>query len=349
MTPGNLLCDGRRYGLVAIGLLAAVALACGSKGPPQEAAAPTTAVESAPEPSAPKTIHAPVNGIRLHYLDWGGDGPAILMLHGLGDDPHIFQDLASRLRDSFRVVAYARRGHGFSDAPEGPYDAATLVSDLGGVLDHAGIRKATLVGWSMGGNEITQFAGERPDRVDNLVYLDSGYDWSAPEFLKPFEQMVFTVAPVDADLVSLDAYRRWFRTAWFGQAAWSDGLEGYIRAIAQPDAGGRLHPVPTEQVLMANLATIGVWPRDYTKVRVRALSLYAPVFFPEHGDAARVAKVRDFERNTMAPFRRASIERIRREIRAGVEVKELVGRTHMSIGVERPDELAAIVRDFLRP
>ncbi|HZN02379.1 MAG TPA: hypothetical protein VFD06_02215 [Candidatus Polarisedimenticolia bacterium] len=59
--------------------------------------------------------------------------------------------------------------------------------------------------------------------------------------------------------------------------------------------------------------------------------------------------MRAFERKIMAPFRRASIERLRREKRGGVKVKELAGRTHMSIGVEKPDELASIVRDFLAP
>ena len=340
-----------RTGLAGAALLALAAASCAPKPAapvpgPVDAARPPAGDPA--QPAAPESVHVQVNGIRLHYLDWGGDGPAIVMIHGIGDDPHIFHDLASRLRDRFRVVAYARRGHGFSDAPDGPYDPATLVSDLEGVLDRAEIPKATLVGWSMGGNEITQFAGEHPGRVHKLIYFDSGYDWSAPEFFKPFEQMVFTVAPVEIDVASLDTYRTWFRTAWFGPAPWSDGLEGYIRAIAQPDAEGRLHPAPTEKAFLANLATCGIWRRDYTRVRAPALALYAPTFFPEHGDAARLEKVRDFERNTMAPFRRASIERITREMRGGVKVMELAGRTHMSIGVEQPDELAAIVRDFLQ-
>jgi pimeloyl-ACP methyl ester carboxylesterase len=42
------------------------------------------------------------------------------MMHGIGDDPHVFDDLASLLHDRFRIIAYARRGHGLSDAPPGP-------------------------------------------------------------------------------------------------------------------------------------------------------------------------------------------------------------------------------------
>jgi alpha-beta hydrolase superfamily lysophospholipase len=77
-----------------------------------------------------KSAFARVNGVSLNYLDWGGDGPALVMMHGIGDDPHVFDDLASLLHDRFRIIAYARRGHGLSDAPPGPYDAATLAEDF---------------------------------------------------------------------------------------------------------------------------------------------------------------------------------------------------------------------------
>jgi alpha-beta hydrolase superfamily lysophospholipase len=78
-----------------------------------------------------KSAFARVHGANLNYLDWGGDGPALVMIHGIGDDPHIFDDLASRLHDRFRIIAYARRSHGLSDAPPGAlYDAATLVDDF---------------------------------------------------------------------------------------------------------------------------------------------------------------------------------------------------------------------------
>ena len=111
------------------------------------------------------------------------------MIHGLGDDPHVFDDLAARLRDKFHVVAYARRGHGRSSAPpEGPYDLDTLVEDLRQFMDRRGIARASLLGWSMGGNEITAFAGRYPARVDKLVYLESAYDWSDPTFLAAFGQ-----------------------------------------------------------------------------------------------------------------------------------------------------------------
>src|ERR1700757_5086068 len=129
-----------------------------------------------------RSEYATVNGVRLNYLDWGGVGPPLVLIHGLTDSPHIFDDFAPLLRDRVHVIAYARRGHASSDAPSnGPYDLATLVDDLRQLLDHLGIARTSMLGWSLGGNEITEFAAKYPGRVDKLVYLEAGYDWSYPK------------------------------------------------------------------------------------------------------------------------------------------------------------------------
>ena len=64
-----------------------------------------------------KSGFADLNGIKPDYLDWGGDGPPRVMMHGIGDDPHILDDVAWLPRDRFRIVAYARLGRGLSDSP----------------------------------------------------------------------------------------------------------------------------------------------------------------------------------------------------------------------------------------
>ena len=109
------------------------------------------------------------NGVRLHVLDWGGTGPALILIHGYGDSPHVFDDIAPALTDQFHVVAYARRGHGKSSGAES-YSNAALAGDLIAVMDSLGIAKASLAGWSMGGNEITAAAGtlSRPGRAHRL-------------------------------------------------------------------------------------------------------------------------------------------------------------------------------------
>jgi pimeloyl-ACP methyl ester carboxylesterase len=114
-----------------------------------------------------------VNGIRLHYLDWGGTGPALIFLTGMGSSAYIFNKFAPRFADKFRVLALTRRGHGDSDYPETGYDADTLVEDIRQFMDCLKIETASLAGHSLAGVELTHFAATHPERVDKLIYLDA--------------------------------------------------------------------------------------------------------------------------------------------------------------------------------
>jgi pimeloyl-ACP methyl ester carboxylesterase len=299
-------------------------------------------------PAPFRSAFAEVKGIKLHYLDWSGDGPPLVLVYGIGDNPHVFQDLATFLRADFRIIAYARRGHGRSDAPLGPYGGPMLTEDLHQLLNTLGIQQAHLLGWSMGGNEITALAARYPDRAQKLVYLEAAYDWSTPMFFKAFGDILAVNCPAADDLRSLDAFRAWYRAAWLGDIPWTGGLEAYLRELARPDADGKLHPVPDENAFAASFAALGTWWRNYTQVQAPALAIYASTFFPlERNDAALAQKLRTFEQEVMVPFRQASMERVQRELPRPTML-ELAGRTHMSIGVERSDELGAAVRDFLR-
>src|SRR5687767_11153939 len=95
-----------------------------------------------------------VSGVRLHYLDWGGAGETMLFLHGLGDTAHIYDLLAPKFTNEFRVLGLTRRGHGQSDKPETGYDTATLVEDIRQFLDALTIRRVILVGHSLAGDEL---------------------------------------------------------------------------------------------------------------------------------------------------------------------------------------------------
>jgi len=114
-----------------------------------------------------------VNGIRLHYLDWGGNGPTLIFLTGMGSSAYIFNKFTPRFTDKFRVLALTRRGQGDSDTPETGYDADTLTEDIRQFLDHLSIEKAILAGHSLAGVELTHFAATHPSRVEKLIYLDA--------------------------------------------------------------------------------------------------------------------------------------------------------------------------------
>jgi hypothetical protein len=65
------------------------------------------------------------------------------------------------------------------------------------------------------------------------------YEWSTPAFFKAFVDILAANKPGPADTQSLDTYRAWNRAAWFGDIPWTDGLEAYLRDLAQPDAAGK--------------------------------------------------------------------------------------------------------------
>ena len=117
-----------------------------------------------------------LNGICLHYLDWGGSGDVLLFLAGMGCNAHIFDHFAPRFVDNFHVMALTRRGHGESDHPDTGYDVDTLVEDVRQFLDALGIEKVILAGHSMANVELSHFNAMYPERVIKLVFLDAAYD-----------------------------------------------------------------------------------------------------------------------------------------------------------------------------
>lgn len=119
---------------------------------------------------------ATVNGVKLNYLDWGGKGEIILFITGMGDTAHIYDWIAPKFTDKYRVIALTRRGFGESEKVVTGYDAATLSEDVRLFLDHLKIKRVHLIGHSAAGNELTAFGSKYPKRTLKLVYLDAAYD-----------------------------------------------------------------------------------------------------------------------------------------------------------------------------
>lgn len=102
---------------------------------------------------APVVGHVTRSGLRVAYLDWGGKGPPLVMLHPNGFCGGFFDPLARRLTDGFRPVAVDLRGHGRSDTPSELEDLhfSLLAGDVAAVLAQLGLREVSLIGVSMGG------------------------------------------------------------------------------------------------------------------------------------------------------------------------------------------------------
>jgi 3-oxoadipate enol-lactonase len=109
----------------------------------------------------------------LNHVSTGSDGDtAVVFLHSLGTDHRMWRDQAGALAARHRVVLPDSRGHGGSPWP-GPPSVDDWVADLDRVLDAAGVRRAVLVGLSLGGIQAIAYAAEHPGRVSALVGADS--------------------------------------------------------------------------------------------------------------------------------------------------------------------------------
>lgn len=124
-------------------------------------------------PAGFTSCHVEIGGLRFHYTDWGGDGPPLVMLHGLTGHARTWDYTAAALSGRYRVLALDQRGHGDTDwAPK--YGFAPMAQDLLGFLDALDLREVTLMGLSMGGIVSFVFAAAHPERVRRLVVMDIG-------------------------------------------------------------------------------------------------------------------------------------------------------------------------------
>ncbi|PPQ35599.1 alpha/beta hydrolase [Rhodopila globiformis] len=135
------------------------------------------------EYAQPPSVFLTVAGIRLHVRDTGPrTAPAIIMLHGLGSSLHTWDAWAARLSHHYRVIRYDLPGFGLTGPdPTGDYSEARGLQVLGALMDSLGVRHASLIGNSMGGELAWEFAAAHPDRVDKLVLI-SPEGFASPMF-----------------------------------------------------------------------------------------------------------------------------------------------------------------------
>jgi esterase len=117
-----------------------------------------------------------VNGLQLHYLDWGADGKQpFIMLHGIGRIAHSFDHIAPKFNQNYHVIAIDMRGHGDSAwSPEGAYLVEDYAKDLAAFIAQLNLRNVVLLGNSTGGRVVQVYAGTHPERVAKLIVEDVG-------------------------------------------------------------------------------------------------------------------------------------------------------------------------------
>ena len=118
-------------------------------------------------------------GGTAYQLD--GQGPAVVLVHGMGMKRAMWQWLLPALTPHFQVLSYDLLGHGESADPAGRPDLSMLAAQIVELLDDCGLARAAVAGFSLGGMIARRFALDHPDRLSALAILHSAHDRSAAE------------------------------------------------------------------------------------------------------------------------------------------------------------------------
>lgn len=270
----------------------------------------------APEPLE-QDIQA--NGLRLHYLDWGGAGPPIVLLHGLRDQAHEWDPIAPALTPIGRVLALDQRGHGESEAPASGYALDDFAADLSAFCAALALDRPVVIGHSLGGRVAYHFAAAWPDRLRALVLVDIGAD-AAPATIPAL------VAQLTANSGPFASPDDALRALLGGRLMPNAGTAHYLRHNLRRDAAGRwVWKYDLDGAIAALRAGRG---RDYWDVigRVRVPTLLVRGGRSDVLGAEEAARLRD------------SIP--------GATLVEMPGVGHL-IPLARPRELAATIVAWL--
>jgi pimeloyl-ACP methyl ester carboxylesterase len=209
------------------------------------------------------------DGLRIHYQRVG-EGPDVVMVHGITGNLAVWHlHIAPALSDRFRILTYDLRGHGYTDTPPSDYTPDAMASDLLNLLDALGIDRPVIVGHSYGADIALYFAGRFPERVREVVAIESA-------------------------LPALEESRR--HDGWVGWSYWAATLEhaGHhvprerrsdlrymIRAtIDLPKQWGPLKGLPRNPKPLLRLLEETTLPEDYRRIGTLTLDRVAEIQAP---------------------------------------------------------------------
>jgi 3-oxoadipate enol-lactonase len=246
-------------------------------------------------------MQATINGIDTRYvLSNEGGGPWLTLIHHLGGDLSVWDQMAGYFRDDYTVLRYDLRGHGESAVPEEPVSIGELSEDLAALLERLGARSTHLVGMSVGGMIAQRFAIDHPDKVDTLTIV--GAPARTAEETKPgFDERAAaarangTGSLVDATMQSVltPAYRKAHPEVveHLSEAIVRTSDEGFAKvaeAIRDFDASGQLAGIRTPALIIA-----GEHDREVPPARTKAVADAIPGARFEILDAAHLSAVEE--------------------------------------------------------
>jgi pimeloyl-ACP methyl ester carboxylesterase len=217
-----------------------------------------------------KTIR--VNGITLRCVV-EGRGEPLALIHGVGASLEVWDGVAARLRNRYRIVRYDQRGHGQSEKVPGPYEVQDFSGDLRGLLDVLGVERAHVAGHSLGGVVAQSFALDYPERLGKLALISTVAGRTEEERRRVRERLALVANGIAGDhfRASLD---RWFTDEF--RAANPKLLEAYAarnqandpacyaaayRVLAETDLAERLREITADTLVMTGEHDQGSNPR----------------------------------------------------------------------------------------
>jgi pimeloyl-ACP methyl ester carboxylesterase len=229
--------------------------------------------------------HACLDDVDLFYTD-DGDGPAVLLVHGLGADSHDWSWQIPELAVRHRTISVDLRGHGASSVPVEGYTVRDHVRDLVGLLDVLGIDDTVVAGHSLGGLIVAELAITQPHRVTAVVEVDPayGFDPAWPVGFRAVAAAIDELGP-EAALAAMEAF--WVATTPPHLRCWHRR-----RVQAMP-----AHVLSQSMTAWADSPGTALGPASVAYLSLRCCPVLAV-----YADASRV----EWERSTMtSPLSRA--------------------------------------------
>jgi len=220
-----------------------------------------------------------LHGNRVAYYDEGPrEGPeTLLLIHGMAGSSATWRSVIPQLSRNYRVIAPDLLGHGESDKPRGDYSLGAFAVWLRDLLDELGVRRATVVGQSLGGGIAMQFGYQHRDKTERLVLIGSGglgpeLSWMLRLLSTPGAEFVLpAVAPAPVLSVG-NSIRSWLSSAGFhsprGSEMWSayssladrETRQAFLRTLRSVvDHRGQAVSALSKLHLTAHMPVLFIW------------------------------------------------------------------------------------------
>jgi pimeloyl-ACP methyl ester carboxylesterase len=194
----------------------------------------------------------PADGVSLAVHEWPGTGPAIVCIHGLTANHVCWRSMADILAPKHRLIGYDLRGRGDSDKPPTGYSLDQHGRDLLALLDHFGLKKAVLMGHSLGAHIALKFSVAHPQRVSKLVLVDGGIDVRA----EIIDSLGPAINRLGVEFPSLDAFLGIMRSLPMFAGRWNDYLERYFRYDVETLPSGAVRSKASKGAIAEELANL---------------------------------------------------------------------------------------------